>query len=209
MSKTELAGKHRLSNIALNLENLWTTLWLSVKLKHISWIRLSFHIQVKLSRRRTLRILTNRNPTIMKHSSLGLRSRQIQRHGNPPQQPSRVHSARSPSPACVNRNFQAKLAGKERLSNEFLEICFAQVEARGYSLRLTVSELVFGRNERNVYSLKGKVLELDLAKTWRRRRMNNRASRLRSNWNLKGQIAYKEAHERTRIHRRRSHRERV
>lgn len=65
---------------------------------------------------------------------------------------------------------------------------------------MSIRELILRRNERNDGGLERKVLELNLAKTGRGRRVNHGASRLGRHGDLQGQIANGQAHERARIH---------
>lgn len=198
--ETELASKHGLSNATLDLEDLWIAFGFSIELKYESGIRLGFYIQMKPSRR-TLGVLTNRYPPIVKHTRLCFRSRQIQRHRDSPQQSTRIYTASSPSPTGVHRNLQTKSRSEDGFCGKFLEIGLAQMKAGSESLHLTVRELILRRNEGDNSGLKRKVLKFDLTEAWRGRRMHNGASGLGGNGHLESKIPDDKAHERTGIHR--------
>lgn len=79
-TEAELASEHRLPDITLNLKNLRTTHRLTVELENESRIRLRFDIQMELRAWRAfIRIFADCDPTIVKHTSLALRSGEIQR----------------------------------------------------------------------------------------------------------------------------------
>nr|GMD89201.1 proline-, glutamic acid- and leucine-rich protein 1-like [Ipomoea batatas] len=81
--ETELAGENRLTNVSLDLEHLRAAFWLAVELKNESRVRLGLHIHVEL-RAGVLRILPNRNPTVVEHHSSRFRPREIYRHRHLP-----------------------------------------------------------------------------------------------------------------------------
>lgn len=110
VSETELAGEDRLRNIALDLENLRTTLRFTVELKNESRIRLSLHIQMKL-RGGAFSLLPNRNPAIVEHRSLSHRSGKVYRNRHFPKQSPGADAASGASPAGVDRDFEAELLG--------------------------------------------------------------------------------------------------
>lgn len=105
--ETEFASKNRLPNVALDLKHLRAAFGLAVELEHESGVRLSLHIQVKL-RRRAFGFFTNGNPTVMENGTgPGLRTRQIQRHGDFSQKPPGADAAGGASSPCVDRDSQA------------------------------------------------------------------------------------------------------
>nr|POF21527.1 hypothetical protein CFP56_48929 [Quercus suber] len=84
----------------------------------------------------------------------------------------------SASPAGVDRDSQAEFPGENRFSGELFKIGLAQVKRSRQVMDVAVGKLILRRNERHDGGLERKVLELDFAETWRRRRMNNGASGL-------------------------------
>lgn len=114
--------------MTLDLKDLRATLRLAVELEYESGVRLRLHIQVELSGR-ALGFFSHSNPTVVEDGTCPrLRSRQIQRHGDFPEQPPGGDAAGSASPARVDRDYQAKFPAENRFSGKLLQIGLAQVK---------------------------------------------------------------------------------
>lgn len=179
VSETELAGENWLSDVALDLKNLWTTLRFAVELKDKSRIRFGFNIQVKLSRG-GFGLIIESNPAIVEDDGVGLSSREIQGDGEFTQEPAGVKAAGGGGAASVDGNLEAEFGGEDGFSGELVEVGHGEVERGGDGLDMGVREVRIGRNEGNECGLRREILEGDSTETWGRRRVNQRASRFGS-----------------------------